>query len=243
VTANIALHRAVLRVIPPHDSPRARLIAAAALALLAVFAFLQIMLQPQRPDLLPPALRADRILSFRQNVNACRDALLSAQFPTTLVADVNGPGACGYHEGVEVTPAFYPASQRIVSSCALAAGLMLWERDVVARAAQERLQTAITEIEIAGAPFQCRQIAGRRDHRLSEHAFANAIDIGGFKLADGSVVTVGQDWRSGTPQQRAFLHEVRNGACRYFQAVLSPDYNRAHAAHLHFDLGRDKLCR
>jgi hypothetical protein len=25
--------------------------------------------------------------------------------------------------------------------------------------------------------------------------------------------------------------------------VLSPDYNRAHRDHLHFDLGRDDMCR
>jgi hypothetical protein len=120
---------------------------------------------------------------------------------------------------------------------------MLWERDVVAKAAQQRLGTTVTEIEIAGAPFQCRPIAGRRDHRLSEHAYANAIDIGGFKLANGRVVTIAQSWRRGSDQEKAFLRDVRGGACRYFQAVLSPDYNRAHANHLHFDLGRDKICR
>jgi hypothetical protein len=120
---------------------------------------------------------------------------------------------------------------------------MLWERDVVAKAAQQRLGTTVTEIEIAGAPFQCRPIAGRRDHRLSEHAYANAIDIGGFKLANGRVVTIAQSWRRGSDQEKAFLRDVRGGACRYFQAVLSPDYNRDHANHLHFDLGRDKICR
>jgi hypothetical protein len=113
---------------------------------------------------------------------------------------------------------------------------------VVTAAAERRLHQAVVRIEIAGAPYQCRPIAGRRDRRLSEHAFANAIDIGGFRLADGRVISVGSGWR-GRPEERAFLRDVRNGACRYFQAVLSPDYNRAHAAHLHFDLGRDKMCR
>jgi hypothetical protein len=233
----------MLRIFPAHDSEPARRLAAGALVFLAVLAFALIMAEPHRADLAPPALRAERILAFRQDVNACRDALASAQFATAPVPNVSGPGACGYSGAVQVATSVYPASQPIPSSCALAAGLMLWERDVVAKAAQERLRTTVTEIEIAGAPFQCRPIAGRRDHRLSEHAYANAIDIGGFKLADGSVVTVAQAWRNGTPEQKAFLRDVRGGACRYFQAVLSPDYNRDHASHLHFDLGRDKLCR
>ncbi|HVV32773.1 MAG TPA: extensin family protein [Vitreimonas sp.] len=233
----------MLRFFPAHDSELARRVAGGALVFLAVLAFALIMAEPHRADLTPPALRADRILAFRQDANACRDALASAQFATVPVPNVSGPGACGYSDAVEVATSVYPASQPIPSSCALAAGLMLWERDVVAKAAQQRLGTTVTEIEIAGAPFQCRPIAGRRDHRLSEHAYANAIDIGGFKLANGRVVTIAQSWRRGSDQEKAFLRDVRGGACRYFQAVLSPDYNRDHANHLHFDLGRDKICR
>lgn len=100
----------------------------------------------------------------------------------------------------------------------------------------------MTRIELAGETYTCRPIAGRRDRRLSEHAFANAVDIRGFTLEDGRVVTVAQGWR-GRREDRAFLRAVRDGACRHFQAVLSPDYNRAHRDHLHFDLGRDKMCR
>jgi hypothetical protein len=201
------------------------------------------MAQPHRADLAPEPLRAAQILAFRQDVNACRDALASRQFATAPARDVTGAGGCGYTSAVQVVTPVYPYSQPIASSCALAAGLMLWERDIVAKAALERLHTTIVEIKIAGAPYQCRAIAGRRDHRLSEHAYANAIDIGGFKLGDGRVITIGQAWRQGSSEEKAFLRDVRAGACRYFQAVLSPDYNRAHANHLHFDLGRDKICR
>ena len=201
------------------------------------------MAEPHRPDLAPAPLRAERILAFRRDINACRDALASAQFATLPVADVSGPGACGYHGAVQVATSVFPYSQPVASSCALAAGLMLWQRDVVAKAAEQHLHAAVAEIEIAGAPFQCRAIAGRKDRRLSEHAYANAIDIGGFKLSDGRVITIAQAWRRGSAEEKAFLRDVRGGACRYFQAVLSPDYNRAHASHLHFDLGRDKICR
>ena len=43
--------------------------------------------------------------------------------------------------------------------------------------------------------------------------------------------------------EAAFLRDVRDGACRYFDAVLGPDYNRAHADHFHFDRGRARICR
>ena len=89
--------------------------------------------------------------------------------------------------------------------------------------------------------YACRQIAGRSDGRWSEHAHANAIDMGGFTLADGRTITVLQAWRTRGPES-AFLHEIRNGGCRIFQGVLSPDYNRAHANHLHLDMGAYKIC-
>ena len=41
----------------------------------------------------------------------------------------------------------------------------------------------------------------------------------------------------------AFLRAVRDGACRWFDAVLGPDYNAAHADHFHFDRGGGRICR
>jgi len=36
---------------------------------------------------------------------------------------------------------------------------------------------------------------------------------------------------------RRFLKDVRSSACRWFNMVLSADYNDAHADHLHVDMG------
>jgi hypothetical protein len=212
-----------------------------------VLALLMLMLligspPPPEADLMPPALRAAQIDRFKRDVGACRAALAGAGFATEAVPDRAEAGGCGYRNAVELTRSVHPYSGAVASSCALAAGLALWERDVVAPAAARHLGQAVSRIELAGPQYACRPIAGRRDRRLSEHAHANAVDISGFTLADGSTVTVAAGWR-GPPRQRAFLHAVRNGACDYFRAVLSPDYNRAHGDHLHFDLGRDKLCR
>lgn len=225
----------------PDGLERARLIAAGALALTAVLMAGLLLRQPPRVDLSVTALRADRIAVFIEDVPACRQALENAGFSTAPLPDLR-EGACGYEEAVELTQSEHPYSGPVAGSCAMAAALALWERDVVAPAAQRRFGQAVARIELAGSTYSCRPIAGRRDRRLSEHASANAIDIAGFTLEDGREVRVAGGWR-GRADERAFLREIRDGACRYFEAVLSPDYNRAHRDHLHLDLGRDKMCR
>jgi len=39
-------------------------------------------------------------------------------------------------------------------------------------------------------------------------------------------------------ERSRFLKEVRDGGCTLFATTLSPDYNKAHADHLHFDQAR-----
>ena len=43
--------------------------------------------------------------------------------------------------------------------------------------------------------------------------------------------------------EAAFLRDVRDGACDWFDIVLGPDYNAAHADHFHFDRGGGRICR
>jgi hypothetical protein len=91
----------------------------------------------------------------------------------------------------------------------------------------------VAAVDHAGS-YSCRRIYGRSEGRFSEHATADALDITGFRLADGTRISVLRDWESGGPKT-AFLHDVRDGSCRLFATVLSPDYNAAHADHLHLD--------
>lgn len=237
----------ILGILPPpskaeHD--RARIWAASALAALALLMLVQFLAwpPPEEADLMPEALRAARIDAFATDTVACRAALAGAGFqtePLPALSDVNG---CGYRNAVELTQSVHAYSGPVATSCAAAAALALWERDVVRPAAQRRYGQQIARIELAAPSYQCRRVAGRADRRLSEHAHANAVDIKGFTLENGRAVTVEEGWR-GLARDRAFLRDVRDGACDYFQAVLSPDYNRAHRDHLHFDLGRDDMCR
>jgi hypothetical protein len=231
---------------PPSQAEheRARIWAASALAGLALIMLMLLVGSPppEEADLMPEALRVSRIGDFATNVPACRTAIAGAGYQTERIADESGANGCGYRNAVELTQSVHAYSAPVATSCAAAAALVMWERDVVAPAAQRRYGQDITRIELAGPSYQCRRIAGRNDRRLSEHAHANAMDIKGFTLANGRTVTVAEGWR-GNQRDRVFLRDVRDGACDYFQAVLSPDYNRAHRDHLHFDLGRDEMCR
>ena len=237
----------ILGILPPPtkaEHQRARIWAAAALAVLVVLMALLLVISPppEEADLMPEPLRPARLAAFAADVPACRAALAGAGYQTERVEDLSGANGCGYRDAVALTQSVHAYSAPVETSCAAAAALVMWERDVVGPAAQRRYGQDIARIELAAPSYQCRRIAGRNDRRLSEHARANAMDIQGFTLADGRTVTVAGGWR-GAQRDRLFLRDVRDGACDYFQAVLSPDYNRAHRDHLHFDLGRDDMCR
>ena len=118
-------------------------------------------------------------------------------------------------------------------ACPVAAGLAVWEWDVVQPAARRILGQPVAAIVHFGA-HSCRRLYGRAEGGWSEHATADAIDIGGFRLADGTRISVLGDW-NGDDREAAFLRAVRDGACDVFATVLSPDYNAAHADHLHLD--------
>jgi hypothetical protein len=72
--------------------------------------------------------------------------------------------------------------------------------------------------------------------RISEHAFGNAIDIAGFRLADGREISIVRDWTRGDDQTRVFLQDVHMGACAHFTTVLGPGANVFHYNHIHVDL-------
>jgi hypothetical protein len=73
--------------------------------------------------------------------------------------------------------------------------------------------------------------------RLSEHGYANAVDISGFMLEDGRTITVKKGWR-GDEREQAFLRDVHQGGCREFMTVLGPNYDGNHHDHFHLDLAR-----
>lgn len=125
--------------------------------------------------------------------------------------------------------------------CPLSVATYLWLREVETLA-QNYFDQPLAKIHHMGS-YSCRKQRGNGSGRWSEHAFANAWDIAGFELADGTLITVLSGWDSKDKKTRKFLREARQQACRVFNTTLSPDYNAAHRDHFHVDMGPYSSCR
>ncbi|WP_099557930.1 extensin family protein [Hartmannibacter diazotrophicus] len=154
--------------------------------------------------------------------------------------EIDGPGICGVRKplkvnaslggAVEITP---PATL----DCPMTAAIGRWLDTVVQPAAWERYGAPVVSIKNV-ASYGCRTRNHKRGEKLSEHAFANALDIAAFTLANGYTVTVKSGWR-GSEADRAFLRQVHYGACGPFKTVLGPGTSDGmHEEHFHLDLAK-----
>jgi hypothetical protein len=92
-------------------------------------------------------------------------------------------GATG---GVDVDP---PA----VVNCHVIARLHDWIEGTLQPAAERLLGSRITRI-LTASSYDCRNRIGSASVRISEHAFANAIDVGAVVTADGRTIDVLTNW-------------------------------------------------
>ena len=174
-----------------------------------------------------------------QAENAClAQKLVQTSSFVVPAPSIDGPGICGLEHPFKVTAlagGTVSLSAKQTIGCPLTAALDQWVHDFVQPAAQARFGTPVVRINSLGS-FSCRPIDNKRNEKLSEHAFGNAIDIGGFVLADGRQLSFGRDWNSRDDQVRAFLHEAQAGACAIFTTVLAPGADSFHTNHMHVDL-------
>ena len=167
----------------------------------------------------------------------CRLLLARAGIRFNALPPRSASEQCGYDDAVRFRPggavriAFAPRD--VGTRCPVAAALALWEWHVVQPAAIKHLGSQVATIDHLGS-YSCRRMYNRPDAGWSEHATANALDIAGFRLSDGTRISVLDHWDEAGPRG-AFLRDVRDGACGLFATVLSPDYNAAHRDHLHLD--------
>lgn len=218
------------------------------LAVLAALAFAGYALLRNRPQDVPWA-RLDlgepigmftgrKLAGLTGDFAQCRALLNRAGVQYTELPERRGEnGQCGYADGVRLTGGgarridFAPAGLGV--ACPVAAALAMWEWNVLQPAAQKHFGARVTAIDHLGS-YSCRRLYGRSAGNWSEHATADALDVAGFRLADGTRISVLDDWNGGGAKA-AFLREVRDGGCRLFATVLSPEYNAAHRDHLHLD--------
>ena len=170
---------------------------------------------------------------------ACLARLDAQEVAYRSLAEAPGSNSsCHVDTAVRISRVEAGLNRPAVMSCALASRLDEFEREVVQPLAKEELGQRVVRIDQMGS-FSCRGISGRS--RLSQHALGLAIDIGGFRLSDGSTVSIAHDWNESGPK-RSFLRRLARRACKYFSVVLTPDSNAAHYDHIHLDIGRDRLC-
>ncbi|MGE1155011.1 extensin family protein [Pseudomonas kitaguniensis] len=171
----------------------------------------------------------------------CDHVLKTSGLRVSHQADTPANSACPLRNVLRVQGADVGLSSSFLASCPLAVAFALFERHSLQPAAQEVFGQAVTRVDHLGS-FACRNIYNRAEGQLSQHASANALDIAGFRLADGRTISVLKDW-PGQGDSARFLRQVRDGACDDFNGVLSPDYNAAHRNHFHLDMGRWWVCR
>ncbi|GAA5072077.1 extensin family protein [Lysobacter panacisoli] len=200
---------------------------------------------PLRIDAPPNFLTRYKLERDSEDRAACRVALSQASMRLVPLPDRITGEHCGFDNAVRIERSSVAVSEPFSLSCRAALSLAMWERHALQQAAQAHLGVRVRRIEHLGS-YACRNLYSQQGGRRSQHATADALDIAAFVMEDGRRVSVLHDWRaasSGSSDEAAFLRAVHDGACGYFDVVLGPDYNRAHADHFHFDRGRARICR
>lgn len=177
--------------------------------------------------------------------SAVRDDRGKLECPDLEIVSYRGD-AVRYHRGVRVNENFRERLRQF--------------EEIVARVGEEVYGRAPSHIEHMGTQ-NCRVIRHRK-HRLSEHALANAIDVGGFRFpaARGSVrdrapeglrgafrVDVEDHWDAVKGRERhhaVFMKRLVEELWieRVFRGVIVPPA-RGHKDHLHLDMGRWRFFR
>ena len=220
-------------------------------------------------------------LAFLQYFNAAEPSCLQQLRHSAAVyislPDLRTPHGCGYKNAVLVLMVGNTSlTSPTILQCKTALHLTRWVTRDVQPAAQTLLGTTVSKIKVSDH-YSCRlkggrrlvEKPGRRVHkparsRMSQHAFANAVDVSRIWFANGQESRVMLDWhgpmRSARVQKGvlkmpaktekqvrqgvlvAFWRTVAKRACGRFTKVLTPEYNWMHRHHIHLDLSPGKRC-
>lgn len=199
---------------------------------------------PTKPNVTTPT--KDKEAAAKSKVAVCRiDGATVKQTAPFNGADI-GDRACGIEAPVKVLDVHDKENRTSFSgpvtvSCEFAKVFVAWLREDVLPAAEAHLEHRIAKLG-NGPGYQCRRRNNQPDGKLSEHALGKAVDLSGFVLADGSFVSVEEDWGQETAKGR-FLKSIHAAACKRFTTVLGPDADPSHKSHFHLDIGcHGKTC-
>lgn len=180
----------------------------------------------------PPSLGAGPASPPRPS--ACQTGLAKVAVFKTLPL-LAGPGECGAVDAVLLESVILPDQAKVSIAppatlrCSMAETIAVWLREDVAPAAL-KLGAPLRGLDNFDS-YECRGRNRVRGATLSEHGRANALDVRGFRLGNGEVVTltdekVAKEWREA----------LRGSVCARFSTVLGPGSDGNHEEHIHLDL-------
>lgn len=152
---------------------------------------------------------------------------------------IDGDGACGMEHPFKVSAlndGTIGIEPKATLACPMIRELDVWLAEVVQPAAMAWYGAPVVAIKQISS-YSCRGMNGQAGAKISEHAFGNALDVAGFRFANGQDISVKNGWR-GPTEARGFLLQVQAGACEAFTTVLAPGSNVFHYDHIHVDLMR-----
>jgi hypothetical protein len=145
---------------------------------------------------------------------------------------------CGYDGAVRLSRiGKVEVMNGAIATWPLAVDLEEWIRTEVQPNAKQLFGQEVVRMRVTSS-YECRFT---RPRVLSQHAYANAIDITGFWLADGRRIRVVRDWKTNGAFAE-FLHRLGAASCRIFSVALTPDHDYQHRHHFHLDAGRRHFC-
>jgi hypothetical protein len=196
----------------------------------------------ERRDAPRPATPPERADARDPATLQCHIDLAREEIGFRALPDRRFEGGCGALGAVQLLETGTPATNLGAMTCPLARQFARWQRESLQPAARHWLRASVRRVETFGT-YSCRPVNGQAGARLSEHSFANAVDVAAFVLDDGRRITVLDGWNDRDERVRGFLRAVHQGGCRRFNVVIGPDGDAFHRDHFHFDMGRGPYCR
>ncbi|MEQ8599750.1 MAG: extensin family protein [Devosia sp.] len=149
-------------------------------------------------------------------------------------------GICGVRSplsmtGVRVNGREIGFTAPVTTNCQMAGAIADWV-GAVDRYASAALDSSLASVT-TGTSLMCRNRNGAADGFVSEHGFANALDVVGFTLENNQSIAVEADWLPAAAPAGRLLRQAHGAACGRFTTVLGPEANAEHEDHLHLDLG------
>lgn len=179
---------------------------------------------------LPPPTKKEERKKKREAASrkgsVCGIASIKGQEIKPIKSKVKG---CGVEDPVAITSvAGVRLSQTATVDCSIAKALDRWVEEV----AQPAFNGNLVEMRVA-AHYSCRSRNNIKGAKISEHGKGRAIDIAGFVLSNGKVLTVAQNYNK-------LLRRIYKAGCGYFMTTLGPGSDGYHEDHFHFDASARK---